>query len=63
MPSDSISEYIFSRYAPDLLNISMLRMLIVLLTITHNHSYTMRLHMHFGYVALPQAPSYAPVKH
>ena len=45
----------------DPLALPMLCIMIVLHTITHSRSYTMKLH--FGYVAWPQAPSYAPVKY
>ena len=58
MPSDSISEHLFFKfswpwgaYPKTPYSISMLPMLIVLRTIIHDHSYTMKLHLPLDYVA------------
>ena len=51
MPSNSFSEHLFFKIfwgnAPDSLSISMLYILIVLHTITHNQSCTMKIHLDY----------------
>ena len=55
IPSDSISEHLFFKFswghAPRPPSISMLPMLIVLCTIIHDHSCTIKLHLPLDYVA------------